>query len=164
MILGYPLEVHAAMDLFAGSGALGLEALSRGAGFVTFVDWNPSCLEVIRENLGRCGFQERASVQRGAIPRDYPRIRRVVPVQYDLVLLDPPYRSGNVAELLRGLHRFSLLKENARIVLEHSAKEPNLCFPAQFLVADRRTYGTTTITFFLYRKGEAPEDERGRTD
>jgi len=163
MILGYPLNVSAAVDLFAGSGALGIEALSRGAEFVTFVDRNTACLEAIRENLARCGFLQRAAVHRAAIPRDYAGIRRAVARQYDLVLLDPPYRLRDATALLTGLHRCSLLRENARIVLEHSTRHLVRSVPAPFAVQDQRAYGDTALTFFVYRRGEAPSDENGKT-
>ena len=151
-ILGISLDGRVVMDLFAGSGALGIEALSRGAEHATFVDKNPFCARVIQENLRLCRFHDKARVLKGEIPRDFPRIAKTASKKYDLVFLDPPYNTKGKRQILVGLHRFSLLRENARIVFEHSQRDPFPLVPEEFIVEMTRRYGETTLTFFMYER------------
>lgn len=153
-ILGYPLDGRIVMDLFAGSGALGIEALSRGAEHATFVETNRSCIQVIQENLRLCGFHDRATVLSGDVPEDMPRIARAASRRFDLVFLDPPYTMKGKRRILKELHRFSLLRENARIVFEHSVKDPFPSVPEEFFVEMTRRYGDTTLTFIMYIREE----------
>ncbi len=160
-ILGDFLADRVVLDLFAGSGALGIEALSRGAGHVTFVDHSPVCARTIRKNLERCGFLDRAEVLRGRIPETFSKIQKAGGVQYDLVLLDPPY-NYNILEKEKILHKlngFYLLKENARIVFEHFQKDTFGTSPEGFIIEEQRRYGDTMLTFFKYVTGEKKDHE-----
>ena len=128
------------LDLFAGSGALGIEALSRGAGSATFVDSAPRALAAVRDNLRSLGV-EGASVQR-CDARSFLRKARGEGRQYDLVLLDPPYRraSGLAREL--SLLLPAVLSVHARVVSESDRRDPlALTLP----LADERRYGDTLI-------------------
>ena len=128
------------LDLFAGSGALGIEALSRGAAAATFVDSAPRAIGAVRGNLAALGL-EAADVRRadaGAFLRTAGRAGR----QYDLVLLDPPYRAA--PRLAGALSRdlAPVLAPRARIVAESDRRAPlELAFPIQ---AERR-YGDTLV-------------------
>ena len=127
------------LDLFAGSGALGLEALSRGAAEVTFVDSAPAAVRAVRANLDALGAE--AEVRR-ADARAFLRNARASGRQYDLVFLDPPYRSA--AELGRELSEAlpPVLSAGARVVSESDRRTPlELDLP---LVHERR-YGDTLI-------------------
>ncbi|MEW6439508.1 MAG: 16S rRNA (guanine(966)-N(2))-methyltransferase RsmD [bacterium] len=170
-ILGDEVQGSRVLDLFAGSGALGIEALSRGAAFALFVDGDPACIRAVRENLQACGLLERAAVVRGNIPEDWPQIRQACresgppsgagpgpPHAFDLVFLDPPYGSGMERQALEGLVRFSLLRESARIVCEQGRKRQHACvFPKELGIESERRYGDSILTFLTYGPGAKNE-------
>jgi 16S rRNA (guanine966-N2)-methyltransferase len=125
------------LDLFAGSGALGIEALSRGAASAAFVEKDPRAVAVIRRNLEAVGAT--AEVRR----QDVLGFLAAAGTRYDLVLIDPPYDSaarlaGPLAERLP-----AVLEEGARVVTESDKREP-LELPLPLL--RQRTYGDTRIT------------------
>ena len=130
------VEGLAVLDLFAGSGALGIEALSRGAASVTFVDKDPKAIAAVRRNLEAAGIE--AEVQR----RDALAFLRSVPGEYGLVLIDPPYSSAprlgeRLSELLP-----AVLSKDALIVTESDKHAPlALDLPLDF----ERDYGDTRI-------------------
>jgi len=137
-----PVADARVLDLFAGSGALGLEAVSRGAAEATFVDSSPAAVRAVRANLEALGID--AEVRR-ADARAFLRNARAAGRQYDLVFLDPPYqRAGAVAEALAG-DLAAVLAPQARIVVESDRRSPlELPLPLQ---VDRR-YGDTVIRIF----------------
>lgn len=92
----FMLEGARALDLFAGSGQLGIEALSRGAAYCVFTDQSREAVTVIRENLKAAGLAEQASVAQTVVESYLAACRE----QFDLVLMDPPYRTGTAAKLL----------------------------------------------------------------
>lgn len=97
------------LDLFAGSGAMGLEALSRGAESVTFVESAPAALEVLRDNVAILGFADRSSV----VPADALRYLEA-PRRFDLVILDPPYAFDRWPEVLAGVEAEVIVVESDR--------------------------------------------------
>jgi 16S rRNA (guanine966-N2)-methyltransferase len=137
-----PVADARVLDLFAGSGALGLEALSRGAAEATFVDSSPAAVRAVRGNLEALGAG--AEVRR-ADARAFLRNARAAGRQYDLVFLDPPYqRAGALAEALAG-DLAAVLAPRARVVAESDRRSPlELPLP---LEVDRR-YGDTVIRIF----------------
>jgi len=140
-ILG-PLDGQVVLDLFAGSGALGIEALSRGAERVVFADNAPGALTALRANLTSLGLAtEVAQVRRGDARVVLRNARRGAET-YDLVLLDPPYRLAAALgrELTEGLA--GLLNAGARVVTESDRRAP---LELGFDVADERRYGDTLI-------------------
>lgn len=140
-VLG-PLDDARVLDLFAGSGALGLEALSRGARHATFVDSASAAARAIEANLTALGVPaDRAGVQRRDV-RAFLRGARAAGRQYDLVLLDPPYRLA--AELGRELSPSlrGVLASGGRVVAESDRRAPlDLDLP----MTDERRYGDTLI-------------------
>jgi 16S rRNA (guanine966-N2)-methyltransferase len=141
-ILG-PLEGASALDLFAGSGALGIEALSRGAGRVVFVERDRLALQALRENLAALGLgAAEAEVRRGDALAAL-RSARASKETYDLVFIDPPYRHARAwgSELSALLP--SLLGPAARVVVESDRRVPldlqSLGRPVE------RSYGDTVI-------------------
>jgi 16S rRNA (guanine966-N2)-methyltransferase len=137
-----PVADARVLDLFAGSGALGLEALSRGAAEATFVDSSPAAVRAVRANLETLGAG--AEVRRGDA-RAFLRNARAAGRQYDLVFLDPPYqRAGALAEALAG-DLAAVLATQARVVVESDRRSP-LELPLPLRV-DRR-YGDTVIRIF----------------
>ena len=159
-ILGDTVEGCIVLDAFAGSGALGIEALSRGAERAVFCDEKQECIHAIRENLRKCELAGRAVVFRTRLPEGLAGIREALAEPCDLVFLDPPYGAGGKERILEGLHRFALLKERARIVFEHAQKDVFACVPEGFVVEGERRYGDTLLTFFDYRTGEERDDGR----
>jgi 16S rRNA (guanine(966)-N(2))-methyltransferase RsmD len=132
------------LDLYAGSGALGIEALSRGAAHCVFVEHSVQCAAVLRENLASLELGPRAEV----IVADAVRaIRRLAEGgrRFDLALLDPPYASEEVGRALAALAGSELLPDGAMVVIETSRRKPPA--PVAGLEAvDERRYGDTLIT------------------
>ena len=159
-ILGDTVEGCIVLDAFAGSGALGIEALSRGAERAVFCDEKQECIHAIRENLMKCELDGRAVVFRTRLPEGFARIREALAEPCDLVFLDPPYGMEGKTQILEGLHQFALLKERARIVFEHAQEDAFACVPAGFLVEKERRYGDTLLTFLNYQPGEERDDGR----
>ncbi len=120
------------LDLFAGSGALGLEAISRGAKHVTFVDSSPQALDVVRANIAACDCADSCTVVRSEAAAHLARNQTT----YDLVLLDPPYEFDSWAELLSGLEAQTLVIESNRPIEA----------PAGSQVLRERKYGGTVVT------------------
>ena len=118
-------------DLFAGSGALGIEALSRGAGHVTFVEQDAAAIRAIEANLASCGLSDLASVQR----RD--ALGWQGPPEPDLVLADPPYAFDDWPRLLDGL-------PDCTVVLESSVA---VTLGPRWRLVRERSYGTTVVVF-----------------
>lgn len=138
-VLGERVAGARVLDLFAGTGALGIEALSRGASEATFVDSSLAAIRVLEANLAGLGIT--AQVHR-ADARAFTRTARRRPRQYDLVFLDPPYKSaaGFGAELAEWLP--ALLAPDATVVCETDFRAPmDLRLPLQ----DERRYGDTRI-------------------
>ena len=141
-----PLSGARVLDLFAGSGALGLEALSRGAAFALFVDTDAKARAAIRDNLVRLGLQGRAKIWR----RDATRMGRCAPMPpFDLALLDPPYDQGLAERALTSLREGGWLKPGALAVVEESARSA-FTPPAPFAPLDVRTYGDTALHFLRH--------------
>ena len=159
-ILGDTVEGCVVLDAFAGSGALGIEALSRGAGRAVFCDENLECTHAILENLKVCAMTDRAVVLRTKVPAGLRRVREALVEPCDLLFLDPPYGMEEKGRILEAFHRFALLNEHARIVFEHPQKDIFSCVPAGFRVEDERRYGDTLLTFLNYQPGEKKSDER----
>ena len=152
-ILGDPGEGAHVLDLFAGSGALGLEALSRGAARVTFVDRGRPALAALRRNLAELGVADRAEVV-GADAVAF--LARPPAVPWRWVFVDPPYRSDLARRALDALPAASLA-EGASIVVEHDRRNPPADAHGSLLRTDLRRYGDTEISFYRPRRPETPE-------
>jgi 16S rRNA (guanine966-N2)-methyltransferase len=140
-ILG-PLDGLGVLDLYAGSGALGIEALSRGAAKATFVDSDAAAVRAIHENLDRIGAEQGPVFRADAL--SFLRGAARHGDRWDLVLLDPPYRLAPRLGPALGPLLAPVLGTEARIVCESSTKHPlRLDLP----VVDERRYGDTALTF-----------------
>jgi 16S rRNA (guanine966-N2)-methyltransferase len=158
-ILG-PLAGEQALDLFAGTGALGIEALSRGAAFALFVEKSPRALEVIRRNIRLCGISARSRVVAWDAARSLNCLRPEAG-RFSLVLMDPPYGRGLAAAALAHLAACGCLARQARVVVERDARAPRAAAlgaaaaaaggagPA-FALEDERRYGRTVVSFLRY--------------
>jgi 16S rRNA (guanine966-N2)-methyltransferase len=140
------VEGRRILDLFAGTGALGLEALSRGAEHVTFIDTSPLACRLIRENLARAGFASRGEVIRGSLPDALTRV--VVDAPYHGALVDPPYRLGLGERTLRVLATGKALSGEAWIVVEHAHGEAMPDRVDRFSRSTERRYGDTALSIY----------------
>ena len=129
-------------DLYAGTGALGLDALSRGAEWVSFVERNGRLCSAIREQLLMLGMDSRARVHRGAVLRAVESL----PCAYDLIMADPPYDSNDLADLVEALQSPRLLNTGGLLVLEHRADNGEEYAVGRFSLKTSRAYGDTGIT------------------
>jgi 16S rRNA (guanine966-N2)-methyltransferase len=138
------LEDRRVLDLFAGSGAYGLEALSRGASFALFVETDAAARGVIRDNIEALGlFGNTRLHRRSAV--DLGRRPAGLDAPFDLVFIDPPYGKGLAEEALRYLPEGAWITSGASIVLECSADErPSV---DGFTLHDERTYGAAKVLF-----------------
>lgn len=108
------------LDAYAGTGAIGIEALSRGAAHVTFVDRDPRALMLIRDNLQRCGVSDRYAIIRARLgPRP---LLSLAPESFDLAVLDPPYDESGLAAAVGAVERF--IAPDGLLVLEHARRRP----------------------------------------
>ena len=135
-ILAGRIAGASALDLFAGSGALGLEALSRGAAHVTFVERSHRAVRVLERNIRALGAGPDATVIRGDA---MAHLRRLEPFAYDLALADPPYDRGYTSQLVARYGAGPFARE---LWVEHRAAES---FPPD-AVAEQRRYGDTALT------------------
>ena len=148
-----PLAGLAVIDLYAGSGALGIEALSRGAAIAHFVERDHSALEALEANLDELAAGERARVWRLGLPAGIERLAEVL-AEVDLVLADPPYGGEEARRLLEALGGPGRLRPGARVVLEHHAKDG---VPERAGCLERtreRRYGETSVSWYVARGGE----------
>lgn len=145
------LEAHGAdlsrvLDLYAGSGGLGIEALSRGAGHCDFVERDAAAAGVIRENLATAGLAGRSQVYRLAAERAPERLAR----RYSLVLADPPYNDEAAPGTIERIARSNIVGPATTFVLEHSARREPLQALGRLLLAWSRRYGDTQVS--IYRR------------
>jgi 16S rRNA (guanine966-N2)-methyltransferase len=148
------------LDLYAGSGALGIEALSRGAASVVFVEVERPALACLRENLTRLGLQGQAQVL--PLRVEAVRAKLVARGPFDLVLCDPPWRDVQRARAeLEALVVAGAVAPGARVALEHSAKSPpsppnaDTRQKGALCAIDQRHWGDTGVTFFSLEPGPA---------
>ena len=140
----------AVLDLYAGSGALGIEALSRGAARAVFVDAEKAAIAAIRRNVEAAGFFDRAAI-RQASAKTALRDLTADGERFDLIFLDPPYRIEAVQlEAVVGAAALRL-KDSGSAILEHSAGQQLPRFEEPVEAYDVRHYGDTGLTFFERR-------------
>jgi 16S rRNA (guanine966-N2)-methyltransferase len=132
------------LDGYAGTGAVGIEALSRGAAHVTFVERDPRAVSLIESNLAACAIQGGYTIHRGDVASV---VRQMDPdVAFDLVFLDPPYEVEDVSNALEAVE--SRLSEKGRVVLERATRrEPHV--PVTFQRVRDVKSGDSTLTFLV---------------
>ncbi len=152
--LGADLGGGTVLDAFAGSGALGIEALSRGCVSATFVDNDREALRTLRANLDSLGAQGQARIVQGDVLSLADR--GVLPgPRFSLLLLDPPYRLAwcDIEGLTSALARRGRLEDGATVVYEY-ARGTTVEWPSGFELRVRKKYGSTGIDIAVYREGE----------
>ncbi|MFE8971367.1 16S rRNA (guanine(966)-N(2))-methyltransferase RsmD [Streptomyces albogriseolus] len=156
-LLGGPLDGERVLDLYAGSGAVGLEALSRGAGHVLLVEADARAVRTVRENVKSLGLPG-AEVRSGKAEQI---VRTAPPEQpYDIVFLDPPYAvpDGDLREILLTLRTEGWLADDALVTVERSTRGGEFAWPPGFEAIRARRYGEGT--FWYGRAASTCEDAR----
>jgi 16S rRNA (guanine966-N2)-methyltransferase len=128
------------LDLFAGTGSLGLEAISRGAGSVMFVDQSRTSINTIERNIHLLGCQERCTVQQAEVFWFLKNTRRT----FDLVFVDPPYLLQSIGELPSAIYAAGILRPSAFVVMEHS-KKSLIHIPEGAFEVIRKPFGQTMV-------------------
>ncbi|MBN2538687.1 MAG: 16S rRNA (guanine(966)-N(2))-methyltransferase RsmD [Deltaproteobacteria bacterium] len=137
------------LDIFAGSGSVGIEALSRGSARATFIEKETLHARVLEKNLKLCGFEESCEVI--ILPAENGiRILSGRRQQFDIVFADPPYDRGLVSETLGMLGKCNLIAEEGAVVMEHSFRE-TVADSEDFVLTDQRRYGDTVLSFLQLR-------------
>lgn len=145
-ILAPYLPVEKGLDLFAGFGGLGIEALSRGVAQMTFVEKDIKICKLLKENLAIAGFEKRGEIIKG----DVFSFLKKTGESYDLVLMDPPYQNGYVMEALELLLERDLLRESGIVAIEHE-RDLKLEDMRDLSLINYKTYGDTALS--VLRKG-----------
>lgn len=147
-ILGSRPHEANVLDLFAGTGALGIEALSRGARQALFLDHAAAAVKLLRKNIEMCRLETRCHVVQWNIAKNL-HVLASYPQVFDLVFMDPPYDRGMIMPALLHLVESGSLAPEALIVAEHAPCERIEPLPGHLAFGDRRRYGQTQLTFFF---------------
>jgi 16S rRNA (guanine966-N2)-methyltransferase len=141
------LSAGAFLDLFAGGGAVGIEALSRGAPAAVFVELDPHALRALRDNITRLDLGERARVRREDAARAVADLARVGE-RFAVIFLDPPYRSPRAASAFEAVATGDVLQPGGVVALQHATKSPPPATLGALTTWKARRFGETTLTFF----------------
>ncbi len=135
------------LDLFAGSGSLGIEALSRGAGWVDFVDRERRCCAIIKQNLEKTKFENRAHVYCCSVSKAISFLDK----EYNIILMDPPYSDSSIGSLVTQLATSKLVGTGSTVVVTHSNHFPLSSTYATLNLIKERRHGDSCIA--IYQKG-----------
>jgi len=142
-IIQFDIEGRRALDLFAGTGQMGIEALSRGARYVTFVDQARDAVACVRENVKTTGFGDACEIFQTDAMAFLSRCGK-----YDLIFLDPPYRSGLLDAALRKVSEFDILTDGGIIICESAADKVFPALPEPYVLKRDYRYGKIKISVF----------------
>lgn len=142
------------LDLFAGTGALGVEALSRGADSACFIDNSRQALLAIYKNINMIGLDKKSAVIRWDATNN---LNCLIPYQskFKVVFMDPPYGKKMIRPAMKHLDRANCLEREAILVVEHTPEETLDSHLGPFFQTDQRRYGKTLISFYNYIHNEA---------
>lgn len=154
-MLAFQLPGKKVLDLFAGTGNLGLEALSRGAVHATFVDVDREAQKLIMHNIKLLGFEERARV---CHMDSFEAVRRMglKKEKFDIIFIDPPYKEGLYEEIIETVIKGDIIENDGYMVIEHpSAVKLDEVYWSLQMIKNRK-YGNTTVT--IYKKEDGDEN------
>ncbi|TFE03598.1 16S rRNA (guanine(966)-N(2))-methyltransferase RsmD [Jeotgalibacillus sp. R-1-5s-1] len=159
-MIGPYFEGGKALDLFAGSGGLGLEGLSRGLDSVIFVDKDRMAVQTIKHNIEKCGYQDRSEVYRNDAERALKAVSKR-DIAFECIFLDPPYKKQQLEKLLEWIIRDDLLADSGVVMCEHDEK---VMLPEEIgnlILTRQEQYGGTVISIFKKKSnsGEGEHDE-----
>ena len=146
-ILPHDLSGAKVLDLFAGTGNLTIEALSRGAVEAILVDSSAQSGKAIRENLRRLNLASRGKLWMMPVTRALPLLARQGET-FDLIFMDPPYERRLIEPALKIIDKETLLRDSGVLIAEHSVREPITFHLETLNLTDQRRYGSTTLSFF----------------
>ncbi|MEZ4528955.1 MAG: 16S rRNA (guanine(966)-N(2))-methyltransferase RsmD [Desulfobacterales bacterium] len=146
-ILSDAVQDAVVLDLFAGTGAMGIEALSRGGRHALFIEQNRDALAAISQNIRNCSLENRTRTMRWDIVKNLNCLRNM-PDPFTLVFMDPPYAQNMVEPALQNLMQSGSLAPGAMIAAEHTPAEPVETQGIE--ITDQRKYGKTVVSFLLY--------------
>jgi 16S rRNA (guanine966-N2)-methyltransferase len=157
-VLGERVAGAKVLDLFAGTGAMAIEALSRGACGAVLVESFPPAVEVLKANLSSLG-----ALSAVCLSMDYRKALRHLASRketFSLVFLDPPYGRGLLDRASEALEQAGVLRPGAMVVAESAARDPDAAVPAGWVPASERRYGDTRVAYYEIPSGTAgPESE-----
>jgi 16S rRNA (guanine966-N2)-methyltransferase len=153
-LLGHDLKGAQVLDLFAGTGSLGIEALSRGAIWALFIDHAPKAIELIGKNLKLCGLEAQGFALRKDLLKGFPRRHRLLGEKMDLVFVDPPYRMGMILPVLEEIFHLSILGSPSLLVAQTEQREVLPPCVKSLQTVKSRTYGETRITIYRHEGQE----------
>lgn len=144
-IIGPRIEGCRFLDLFAGTGAVGIEAMSRGAHACFFVEKNSAALRIFKKNLECTGFTDEGTV----LPLDVFQAVKLLAKEkqaFDYIFLDPPYKYPFLAEILQSIAAGKLVNPNGLVIVEHSAANEDWLDRQPFSLLKQKRYGDTSLT------------------
>lgn len=146
-IIGIIDDESTVLDLFSGSGGIGIEFLSRGAKFSYFIDSEIESINIIKENLEKTKLAEKSLVYKNSVDKAIKSLGNKH-IEFDYIFLDPPYNKELVIKTLENIENENLLRNNGVIIIEHETKLelPERTF--NLLKTDYRKYGDTSISFY----------------
>ncbi len=139
-MISFSVPGSSVLDLFAGSGALGIEALSRGAEKAVFVDVCPASLQTARQNLAKTRLEEKSA----CVCSDYAAFLADTNETFDIIFLDPPYAAGYITSALAGIRERHLLRHDGIIICEYNSADEVIC-PEGFTLYRNKKYGIARI-------------------
>lgn len=148
-ILSLRVQRSIVLDLFAGTGAFGLEALSRGAEHAVFIDKYKNVLSVIKKNIRACSMENRSTTLNWNITNNLNCLKPIMRA-FDLIFMDPPYNKNTVKQTLGNLCASGTLAKDAYIIVEHSRLEQIPDDVSNFKLENQRKYGKTLVSFLNY--------------
>ncbi|MGG4553757.1 16S rRNA (guanine(966)-N(2))-methyltransferase RsmD [Paenibacillus sp. FSL W8-0186] len=157
-MIGPYFEGGTVLDLFAGTGGLGIEALSRGMDRAIFVDLDYKSVETVKANLKAAGFAEQAEVYKNDAERALKTLAKRG-ASFDLVFLDPPYRLKHGDKLMERMDELNLLEDQAILVLEYESSFEYQDHFGHFRTIRKTDYGETGITIYVYDKANRAESD-----
>lgn len=146
-MLGPGLVDAVFVDLYAGSGAIGIEAISRGADSCIFVDKNKKSISLIKENLTITKFENRSRVICADINKAIKQFEGEG-IKANIIFLDPPYNIVNLQLVVKSILNSSIIKENGMVIVEHDRN--NIKWADSLAVTKQKKYGDTYLSFFAY--------------
>ena len=152
-IIQFELEGRRVLDLFGGTGQLGIEARSRGAAHCTFVDQRRDAAALIRENVKTCGFSDQTRVVQGEALSFLASCRE----KFDIIFLDPPYQTELLPQCMEAIARFDILREHGIMVCESAAERVLPGLPAPYEQGREYRYGKIKLTLW-HRAGSEREE------
>ena len=147
-LLGQDITGLTVLDLFAGTGSLGIEALSRGALWAFFIDNSKSSTDLIRKNLVSCGFEDIGFVLKRDLRGRLPTEQNLLKDGVDLIFLDPPYGKDLILSMLIKLSKSKILTSNSLVVAESSKRDRLPPRVGSVSLSDTRIYGQTKIDIY----------------